>query len=77
MKTHPIANVRQSDDGANAVTATWSIVLAETCSDVEGSNMTIRPFVVPSNSQSLSWQARFKNLPKAILPFFIHAAAVK
>jgi hypothetical protein len=44
-----MANVRQSADGANAVTAIWSIVLEETCSDVDGSNMIMLPFVLPSN----------------------------
>jgi hypothetical protein len=47
MKTHPIANVRQSDDCANAVTAIRPIVLVKTRPDVEGSNMMILPFVLP------------------------------
>lgn len=38
-----MANVLQSPDGARAVTAIWSIVLAETCSEVAGSNRMIVP----------------------------------
>lgn len=45
--TNPIAKVRQSADGANAVTAIWSIVLAEICSEVVGSNSIIFPCVLP------------------------------
>lgn len=41
--TNPIANVRQSADGASAVTAIWSIVLAEMCSEVVGSKSMMFP----------------------------------
>lgn len=45
--THPMANVRQSDEGANAVTAIWSIVREEMCSEVVGSNRMMLPWVLP------------------------------
>lgn len=47
--THPIAKVLQSADGANAVTAIWSIVLAEMCSEVVGSKRMMFPWVLPGN----------------------------
>jgi hypothetical protein len=42
LATYPIANVRESEDGAKAVIGS-NIVLAETCSDVEGSNRMTFP----------------------------------
>src|SRR5438477_11375826 len=45
--THPIAYVRQSAAGARAVTAIWSMVLAEMCSDVAGSKRMMFPWVFP------------------------------
>lgn len=41
--TNPMANVLQSAEGASAVTAIWSIVLAEMCSDVVGSKSMMFP----------------------------------
>jgi hypothetical protein len=40
--TYPIANVRESEDGAKAVIGS-NIVRAEICSDVEGSNRMTFP----------------------------------
>lgn len=45
--TYPMANVRQSADGARAVTAIWSMVRAEMCSDVVGSKSIMFPWVLP------------------------------
>ena len=41
--TYPMAYVRQSADGASAVIGIWSIVLAEMCSEVMGSNKITFP----------------------------------
>lgn len=46
-QAYPIANVLQSAAGASAVTAIWSIVLEEICSDVVGSNRMMLPCVLP------------------------------
>jgi len=67
MRTYPIANVRQSDAGASAVTAIWSIVLVEICSDVVGSNRIMLPWVLPefkvrSDSRELLDTSRFTSL---------------
>lgn len=45
--SYPIANVLQSDEGANDVTGIWSKVLDEICSDVVGSNSIILPCILP------------------------------
>lgn len=47
-KSYPMANVLQSGAGASAVTGS-NIVLAETCSDVEGSNKMTLPWALPRN----------------------------
>ncbi len=43
-----MAKVRQSAAGARAVTAIWSIVRDEMCSEVSGSNSIMFPWVFPS-----------------------------
>jgi len=48
-----MANVLQSAAGAIAVMAIWSIVLAERCSDVVGSNMMTLPCVLPVDARSM------------------------
>ena len=45
--TYPMAKVRQSEDGAKAVTAIWSRVLDEMCSEVSGSKSMILPCAFP------------------------------
>lgn len=46
-EAYPIAKVLQSPPGASAVTAIWSMVLAETCSEVAGSNKMMVPWEFP------------------------------
>lgn len=46
---YPIANVRQSEEGARDVIAIWSIVLNEICSEVVGSKRMIFPLVLPES----------------------------
>jgi len=45
-EAHPIANVLQSAAGANAVMGS-NMVLAEMCSEVEGSNKMMLPCALP------------------------------
>jgi hypothetical protein len=47
--TYPMAYVLQSAAGANAVIGIWSIVLAEICSEVDGSNKITFPCALPAN----------------------------
>lgn len=56
--TYPMANVLQSADGASAVTAIWSIVLAEMCSEVVGSKRMIFPCVLPGIELATDGYAR-------------------
>lgn len=81
MSTYPIAKVLQSADGANAVTAIWSIVLAEICSEVVGSKRIMFPWVLPGGSCHISscrdFEGKVSGLPNATLPFLIHAATVR
>lgn len=49
-----MANVRQSAAGAIAVTIIWSIVLADMCSDVVGSNSIMFPCELPGTELELS-----------------------
>lgn len=62
--TYPIANVLQSADGAKAVTAIWSMVLDEMCSDVVGSKRITFPWVLPASnmskkpSKTIAWRCR-------------------
>lgn len=44
-----MAKVRQSPDGAREVTAIWSRVLAERCSDVVGSKRMTDPWEFPKS----------------------------
>ena len=44
--THPMANVLQSEAGANAVMGS-KMVLADKCSEVEGSNRMMLPCAFP------------------------------
>lgn len=53
ISTYPIANVRQSADGAIAVTAIWSIVREEICSEVVGSKRIILPLEFPEQKAAL------------------------
>ena len=48
-----MAKVRQSADGANEVTAIWSSVLEEMCSDVLGSKSIMFPFELPASMVSI------------------------
>lgn len=52
--THPIANVRQSEAGARAVIGS-KMVLAERCSDVEGSKRMMLPCALPVASSARVW----------------------
>lgn len=47
--SYPMANVLQSADGASAVTAIWSMVLDEMCSEVVGSKRIMLPWVLPAH----------------------------
>lgn len=49
--TYPIAYVRQSADGAIEVIGIWSIVLAEMCSEVDGSKRITFPCALPEKNQ--------------------------
>ena len=74
--THPMANVLQSDAGASAVIGS-KMVLAERCSDVEGSNRMMLPCALPTHmlapEQAMA-TARTRHSPKATFPFLIHVA---
>jgi hypothetical protein len=56
---YPMANVLQSEAGANAVMGS-KMVLADRCSEVEGSNRMMLPCA----------------FPKATFPFLIHVATL-
>ena len=49
MNIYPIAYVLQSAAGAKAVIGIWSIVLADICSEVEGSNKITFPCELPAS----------------------------
>jgi hypothetical protein len=73
---YPIANVLQSAAGARAVMGSY-MVLAETCSAVDGSKRITLPWAFPKRSVS-AWLCNCTEeiSPKAIFEFFIHAAVL-
>ena len=50
---YPMAKVLQSAAGASDVIAIWSIVLAEMCSEVVGSNRITFPWALPRYTVSV------------------------
>lgn len=71
---YPSANVLQSAAGASAVMGS-NMVLADICSDVDGSNKMTFPCELPEECKRTSIKIRCRETsPNAILEFFIHAA---
>ena len=59
--THPMANVLQSEAGANAVMGS-KMVLADRCSEVEGSNRMMLPCALPVASSAQVWAVANRRL---------------
>ena len=73
---YPSANVLQSAAGARAVMGS-NMVLADICSDVEGSKRMTLPCELPEDCQCVHETSLLQEIsPKAMLEFFIQAAVL-
>jgi hypothetical protein len=74
--TYPIANVRQSAEGAIAVMGS-KMVLADMFSWVDGSNNITEPWRLPAKAVSeTTFQFVRLRIPKAIFPLRINCAVL-